>query len=363
MGKLTITQVCPTFSPNIGGLETHVREISERLVERGFEVEVLTTDPSGNLPTKESINGVSVMRFRSWAPHGAYYFSADLKKFLASRSSAYDILHAHNYHALPALYATRAKSRGFVFTPHYHGGSYVFFRKLLHVPYRHIAKKIFEKADTIVCVSDSEKNLIMSRFNVREQKLTVIHNGVDRQEFTGIRKIRESSRKVILYAGRLEEYKGIDYVIKALPRLSENIHLEIVGDGPHKNVLRKLADKVRVTSRVTFNPSLPRPELIQKYAAASLFVLLSRYEAYGISVAEALAAGTPCIVADAAGLADWIDNENCYGVEYPVDMEKLVSMINIAINREITPLSLPTWDTAVDKLIKLYEDALTTKDT
>jgi glycosyltransferase involved in cell wall biosynthesis len=96
---MRIAQVVQRYFPYIGGLETHVAEISRRLVTKGFEVEILTTDPSGTLPREEMVNGLAVRRFKSWAPGEAYYFSGALKKFLAEKASGYDIVHAHAYHS------------------------------------------------------------------------------------------------------------------------------------------------------------------------------------------------------------------------------------------------------------------------
>jgi len=139
---MKILQVSPRYYPDIGGVEEHVRSISERLAQK-FEVSVFTTDPSGKLLKEEMINGVRVKRFRSWAPGEAYYFSAALKKHLAKHSDSFDIVHAHNYGALPALYAAQTKGKNkFVFTPHYIGGGGTFFRNLLHIPYKLISAKI-----------------------------------------------------------------------------------------------------------------------------------------------------------------------------------------------------------------------------
>ena len=98
---MKIAQVCPRYYPDIGGVQTHVKEISEGLAKKGFEVEVLTIDPSKKLLKKEVLNGVIVKRFGSWAPNEAYYFSRELKRYLAKNSSDYDVVHAHSYHAFP----------------------------------------------------------------------------------------------------------------------------------------------------------------------------------------------------------------------------------------------------------------------
>jgi len=118
---MRILQICPRYYPDIGGVEEHVKNISERLAKK-HDVTVFTTDPSRKLPKQETINGVKIRRFKSWAPNEAYYFSRELKKCLMEDSYSFDIMHAHSYHAFPALYAAQAKgSNKLVFTPHYHG--------------------------------------------------------------------------------------------------------------------------------------------------------------------------------------------------------------------------------------------------
>jgi len=209
---MKILQVCPRYYPSVGGVEEHVRNISERLVKR-HDVSVFTTDPSGKLPKEEVVKGVKVRRFKSWAPNEAYYFSRELKKCLMKSSDSFDVVHAHSYHAFPALYAAYAKkSNRFVFTSHYFSGGDTLFRTLLHVPYKFIARKILQKADAIICVSKYEKTLLMSNFRIKPEKVSVIPNGVTLKDFENLHKKRSRSR-TILYVGRLVKSKGVDCLI------------------------------------------------------------------------------------------------------------------------------------------------------
>ena len=147
---MKIAQVCHRYYPEIGGVEQHVQNISERLAIAN-EVTVLTTDPTGNLPVNENVNNVKILRFKSWAPKGAYYISNELNNYLKMNLKDFDIVHAHNYHSLPALYAAKAKDvHKLIFTPHYHGTGSTFFRKILHLPYRYLGKTIFKKANKVV---------------------------------------------------------------------------------------------------------------------------------------------------------------------------------------------------------------------
>lgn len=351
---MKVAQVCHRYFPYIGGVETHVREISERLVKKGFEVEVLTTNPSGKLAREEIINDVEVKRFTSWPPNGVYYFSRDLKKYLLNNSDGYDIVHAHNYHAFPVLYAAEGKNRNkLIFSPHYHGKGHTFLRNLLHIPYKLVAKKIFDKADRIICVSNYEKKLVLDNFRVSEEKISIIPNGLDLKEFEGLEK-RINEYRNILYVGRLEKYKQIDYLIKVLQKLDGNIHLEIIGKGSYKKSLVGLTKKLGVTNRVKFNQDLPRKALLQKYVNADLLVLLSKHEAYGLCVAEALTSRTPCIVANTSALIEWIDNENCFGINYPICMDELATLIEWVVGRKIKGVYIPDWNDVVTELNKVY---------
>ena len=356
---MKIAQVCHRYYPYIGGVETHVEEISKRLVRKGFDVEVLTTDSSGRLASECILNGVKVRRFRCWAPNDTYYFSRSLRIYLTRHSDSYDLVHAHHYSALPAFYTAQTKNTNrLVFTPHYHGGGSTFFRNLLYIPYKILGGKIFKKADRIICVSNYEKTLVMDNFRVEEEKISVIPNGLNIDEFKDISRKRKDY-KTILYVGRLEKHKGLNYVIEALAKLDNDVFFEIVGVGSHKNALVKLANKLEVRNRIKFHRHLPRNQLLQKYADADVFVLLSRREAYGIGVAEALSSGTPCIVANASALTEWVDGKDCFGIDYPPDINEVIRLIREVIGKKVSGANLraraPSWNEIVDNLVKVYE--------
>jgi len=348
-----ILQVCHRYFPYIGGVETHVKEISERLVAKGFDVDVFTTSPNRDFQAEGIINGVRVRRFKSWAPSDAYYFSGSMKKSLKEIKN-YDVIHAHNYHAFPALYVAQCCDKSnLVFNPHYHDAGHTFVRNILHIPYRQIAKGIFEKSKRIICVSDYERDLIAKRFKVPAEKISIIPNGINTVEFNLPKKFFKD-RKVILYVGRLEKYKGVHLLIKMIAKLEDDYCLVIVGKGPYKVPLFQLASKLGVQKRIEFYQDLSRQELLSRFTEADLFVLLSAHEAYGISVAEALASGTPCIVANSSALAEWIDNKNCFGINYPIDIEELACAVNNVIGTKVRVVNLPTWDEATDELEKIY---------
>jgi glycosyltransferase involved in cell wall biosynthesis len=341
---MRIAFVAPRFYPEIGGVETHVFEIARRM--REFDVEVLATDPSGKLKKVEEIEEIKVRRFKSFAPGNAYFFSPELWSYLKRHSADYDLIHAHNFHAFPALYAALSRPKKLVFTPHYHGHGHSFFRDILFRIYRLYARRIFCQADAVICVSKFEKELILKDF--KPKRVEVIPNGVN-FEFMEKRK----NGKKILYVGRIEKYKGLDFVVKAL-KLLPDFRLEIVGKGSYKREIIRLAKKLEVLDRISFYQDLSREELLRKYSEASVLVLLSKFEAYGLVVAEALASKTPCVVAKTSALAEWVDEKNVFGVSYPPSIPELAKLIRKASEIEVGDVNVASWDEVAKRVKKVY---------
>lgn len=347
---MKILQVCPKYYPSVGGIEEHVRNISERL-SKEHQVTVFAGDPLGQLPKEEEINGVLVRRFKTFAPDDAYHISFRMAKEL--RRVEADIVHGHNYHALPLYFASGVKAKKFLVTPHYHRYGHTPFRDLLIRLYKPFGKKIFDNAERVIAVSKYEKHLLLNDFVIDANRVNIIPNGVDPAEFS---KLQEVSRelKTILYVGRLEEYKGAQHIIQTLPLLDKDFHLEIIGRGPYKAKLTSLISKLGLNNRIKFYQDLPRQELLKMYAKAGVFVLLSQREAFSIVVAEALASKTPCIVANTSASIEWVDNENCFGVDYPINNAELAELITKTVGRKVGYVKLLDWDEVVRQIGNLY---------
>jgi glycosyltransferase involved in cell wall biosynthesis len=292
-----------------------------------------------------------VKRFKSYSPGNAYHLSFDMANEL--RKAKFDIVHGHNYHAFPLYFSSFVQASKFIVTPHYHGHGHTALSNFLLKPYKLVGKKIFQDADSIIAVSDYEKRLLVKDFKLDENRIKIIPNGINTNEFRNLVDVSKEA-KTILFVGRLEEYKGVQYIIEALPFLEKDFCLKIIGKGPYKVNLVTQINKLELNDRVTFYQDLPRQELLRMYAGASVFVLLSKFEAFSIVVAEALASKTPCIVANTSALTEWVDNENCFGIDYPIDIGNLAALINQVNGKKVTAVKLWDWDTVVVNLKKIY---------
>ena len=349
---MKILQVCPKYYPSIGGVEEYVDNISERLAKE-HEVTVFACDPSGNLPREEEINRVLVKRFKSFSPSDAYHISFQMAREL--RKAEFDIVHGHSYHAFPLCFSRNAKAEKFMVNPYYHGHGHTPGRNFLIKLYKPFGKKILESADRIIAISNYEKELLLRDFAIEEDKISVIRPGIHLADLGSLEGICKEP-KTILCVGRLEEYKGVQHIIQTLPLLDKDFGLEIVGKGQYKAYLVALIDKLGLNDRVKFYQDLSRQELLKMYRKAGVFILLSQYETFSIVVAEALAAKTPCIVANTSALSEWIDNKNCFGIDYPINSAKLAERINKVTGKKVGDVKLWDWDEVAQQIKALYEN-------
>jgi len=178
-----------------------------------------------------------------------------------------------------------------------------------------------------------------------------VPNGVNKAEFKAVEPWPKGL-KVILYVGRLEEYKGVQYAIHALKFLPW-YRLLVIGRGPYKEALLEEAKKAGVQDRVAILEGQSRGNLLRWYATADVFVMLSTSEAYGITVAEALTAGVPSIVANGSALEEFVDGDTCKGVDLPIDGEALAKLIESAQFKEL-PKSVLDWDQVAGMVLGIY---------
>ncbi|HPM60856.1 MAG TPA: glycosyltransferase family 4 protein [Methanoregulaceae archaeon] len=333
---MKIALITHRYFPNIGGIETHVRELAERFSE-DHEVEVLTADFAPPMRSTEAINGVNIIRFSSMKWGDSVYYAPKILPYL--EKNRFDIIHAHNYHALPSLSAAKAARNNFIFTPHYHGRGSSLGTSLLLRPYSLIGKKIFAKARKIISVSEYEKFLICRDFGVVEPLISVIPNGINLASIRNAEPFTDY-RKLILYVGRLDRYKNIDRVIKAMPFLPDFSFFIIGKSGNYKKELHHLINKLHLSDRVKILDSVSDADKNRWLKTCSLFINLSDIEAFGITVLEAIAAEKPVIVNNAGGLAQLASK---FRQVYPVDrkdynseesLQELASLISLKAGHE-----------------------------
>lgn len=327
---MRIVQVCPRYFPYHGGVEKHVRQISERFRSRGHELQVVSTDPSGNLERSAEVNGVKVTRLPVFAPDQTIFFSRLLHRELKAVEA--DLVHAHDYQAWPMLAAALSQSSNhapLVVTLH------LGFSKLgqwLYTLYNPVfGRYIFNRARRIIIVSPATFSTVplLTRY---KRIVEYIPNGI---ELDGVdaalqtyRPERDEGRLDLISVSRLERKKGLHRVLDALARLdARDYRYRIVGEGPYRGELERRA-KLAKLSNVEFLGRVDNATLVRHYASSDVFVQPSDYESHSISLIEAMAYGLVPVVTRVGGNVHVIDDRhNGLLLRHPVSVEELADRL------------------------------------
>ena len=356
---MRIMIVSPRFYPDSGGVENVALNQARGLVDLGHEVAIVTTVSEKSRTGHENIWGLEIHRCRAISPGDAYFFSTQLGRIVRKISKRYDIIHAHNYHSLPAFQAYMNKGEvPFVISCHYHRYSHKKFRNLLHYPYRKIARRMVEGANLVLCVSNSERKLLQQDFSPKD--IGVNHNGVERAVNSWKGDISQGSSCVI---GRLDRYKNVDSAIRAIGLIPNHV-LNIIGMGPDEMRLRKIAKELDIEDRVVFHGFVETDVKREILANSSSLISLSDHESFGLTLIEGAMQGVPVIASnipphqEIAGIV----GESISLVE-PRDLEGIARFVAQASKRSGVAsyhnLEAFTWEANVERLISAYQKVLT----
>jgi glycosyltransferase involved in cell wall biosynthesis len=212
-------------------------------------------------------------------------------------------------------------------------------------------------------VTDFVRRRANEKADVDPHYSTVVYSGIDRNDFPPVAPESRRWSGRLLCVGRIDERKGLDVVIKALPHLPETTSLEIIGrgDDEHKARLERLAGELGVAGRVQFGVA-PRDQLHKHYRAADcvLFPVLWE-EPFGLVPIEAMACGTPVIATGLGGSAEFLANgRNCL-LTPPGDPRALAAAVtrlagDPALRARLVEGGLPLADElTTDRLADVFE--------
>ncbi|MDD1774046.1 MAG: glycosyltransferase family 4 protein [Methanobacterium sp.] len=382
-----------------GGVNKTVRETAKNLSLRGHQVILLQENPY-NKPEKELKDGYEIIRIKTRLGNILYGFSFEiLFKFRRLfQDIKPDIVHLHGYHALLSLEIIKLIRNlnpriPIVFSPHLDVYRSSIAGKYLWNIYNFFGKSIFKDSTHIISPSNYEAENIINNYDISPESITIIPHGVnliEDQERGNLtdkpdngnsldnlengnltdkhQKTRDKNETCrMLYSGYLVERKGVNYIIESLNYLVnvlnfKDVKLTIIGDGPEKDNLKKLSETFKLDDYVLWKTFLPEEEYINEIKDSTVFLLLSNSEAYGISVAEALALRTPCLVSRKTAIKEFLNEPGCLGVDYPPKPELVAGKVLEIYNHDIQvgPFSdkIRTWDKVSGDYEKVYQELL-----
>lgn len=361
-----VLMVCSRYYPLMGGIETHVHEVAQRLnATSEFDVTVLTTDRTRSLAPRESVDGVTVLRVPAWPRQRDYYVAPQIYQAVGSRDQ-WDLVHCQGIHTpVPVLAMLAARRSGTPYVVTFHtGGHSLRHRNAMRSSQWRLIGGLLRDAVALAGVSRYEANLIVEQAHLGDKSVSVIRNG-------GTLPPPPAGTAVVpgrmVSPGRLERYKGHHRVLDALPHVLREVpdaHVIILGRGPYEQKLRDQAKQLGVTDRVTFNSIDPadRTGMSTALAQASVVVALSEYEAHPVAVMEALSVGRPVVGVDTAGIADLVAEGWVHGVRANAPADSLAQTVVNAMSAPplVDPGKLPSWESCAEDLAQFYRDALAT---
>jgi glycosyltransferase involved in cell wall biosynthesis len=338
---LKIFQVVPYYPPHIGGMEFYVQRLSEELAARGHEITVFTSS-SGKLESVREVNGVKIVSLRKMLNVYNVPIVPSLFWRLLNQERP-DVIDTHQY---PVFFSDVSAGISWIknvpLLLHVHVVSYAkspFSGFVSDAYYSTIGRIPFEVASSIVSPSMAYRNKLI-QMGAKPNKIQVIPYGIDLQRFALKYDVETfkahydcKNSKVILSVGRLNYQKGFQYLIKAMPgiiRRFPNAKLMIVGEGEQLAYLEQLSKSLGVGESVIFTGALSQTEIPKAYAACDVFVLPSLFEALGISLIEAQAAGKPVVGTRSEGAIEaLIENETGFLVNpcYTKGLEEAIEQI------------------------------------
>jgi phosphatidylinositol alpha-1,6-mannosyltransferase len=313
------------FPPRIGGIETVAHELSRHLWADGVDVKVLTGEQAG-VDTQDDRCGYAVHRF-PMAEAATWWERVKQKPLLLSylwrevdafRPDALLCMHWDPCGYLAQLISVRAKAR----VPYFvlaHGMEVL---ALPRAPAARVAKWMLRRialrgAREVYAVSVFTGECV-HRVGVPRDRIKVIPNGVEwhaRAEADALAALpKDDQPHRLLTISRLVPRKGHDTVLQAIPLISQrfpDLQYEVVGDGPERDRLEKLAASLGVAGQVRFHGRVTDQAKGELLSACSVFVLPCRqagadFEGFGIALAEAMEAGLPVISTATGGIVDVI---------------------------------------------------------
>jgi D-inositol-3-phosphate glycosyltransferase len=370
-----------------GGLNVYVREVARRMAARGVAVEVFTRRVDPDQPASVELAPGARVHHLDVGP-AAPVAKEDLTRLLCPFELALaehpalaglDVLHAHYW--LSGWVGRRvARRTGIPLVQTFH--TLAALKNATLAPgdrpegmLRLVAEaEVARDADQVLVLTCGEARLFHSSFGLSGAKLTVVPAGVDLDLFRPDPTDANGPTRPpeLLFAGRLQPLKGPDVAVRILAevrRTHPDVTLRIVGgesgaNGAATSVagLRELAGELGVTDAVTFEAALPQQELAQRLRRATVVLVPSRSETFGLIALEAQACGTPVVAARVAGLEVVVgDGGTLVDGHDPVDHARAVialldDPVHAAAARSaaLATAAASSWERTVDRLLDAY---------
>ncbi len=343
------------FPKFVGGAEVAIKEITDRLGNK-YDFDMVTLRFDRNLPLIEKIGSVNIFRVGYSLPGTTQThlpLIVKISKILAPVSIFLKALKLCKKNKYDLVWSMMANQAGFA------GMFLKFFNKKIPLVLSiqegdspesikrkmrfvlPLYKKIFYSADFVQAISNFLASFSIE-MGANSKKIIVVPNGVDVEKFSKISENQQSDifnelnlgvdDQIIVTASRLVEKNGVEFLIRSLSLLSENIKLLIIGDGPLKNNLNNIVESLELTNRVIFKGYVEPEKIPEYFSISSVFSRPSLSEGLGNVFLEAMASKLPVVATPVGGIVDIIKDGETGLFSKPADYTDLAEKLNLVLS-------------------------------
>lgn len=368
MRSLKIGIVCPYGWDTPGGVQIHIKELSQWLIAKGHEVSVLAPVTDEGLNIEPWV--VSAGRPISIPYNGAIakvifgpLASSRVKQWIANGN--FDLLHLHEP-AIPSLSLLAGWAGDGPMVATFHAAANP--QKVANA-IGTMLDPLIERITAKIAVSEIARETLKDRFDT---EAVVIPNGIDTSKFEGIGVRSEWALPNTLgFIGRFDEpRKGLAVLLAAIPKISHkvpNLRILVAGPGNASDFEKLVPPELR--ERITFLGRISEIEKAQFFKSVSLYIAPNTGgESFGIILAEAMAAKTPIVASDLPAFTKLLDNGSAGALFASENSEDLAdTIINLLDNQEMREKIAIAgyekaksfdWDSVGDQILSVYEMAL-----
>jgi glycosyltransferase involved in cell wall biosynthesis len=292
---------------------------------------MLTSRSRPGLPSREVIDGIDVRRvwMPSRTPLGWIAHAAATTPVHYRLAGNADLFHAQDFAAVPPAWPARwRRRRPLVLTVH----TSHFLVRARRPLWRPILRRIVASADYLLAPSRELLDTALSLYPHRRAQ--VLLNAVDTETFRHTAPtLPPTTRRRVIVPRRLFPKNGVEYFVRALPRIARDVDVDavVVGDGPERARLDRLAAELGVDGRIRFLGSKPHVEMPGIFSSAEIAVIPSLMEASSVAALEAMACGIPVAASRVGGLPEIID-ESVGTLFEPGNPDSLAEAVVRALN-------------------------------
>jgi len=351
-----------------GGVGEVVRALQKGLEKKGHYVRILTPKPrdfNGDIPKEIITLGMSVKTKAFAGTAWQWSVSVDNNEVDAIlEREQFDVLHFHEpwipFWSQQLVQRSRAVNIATLHAASFDnmGSKYV---KNVVTPY---TKPMIKYFDEFTAVSEAATSYFRT---LSDRPVQIIPNGIDLRRYSKrpSSSVRHPKMKTIFYVGRLEDRKGVKFLLRAFNELTtkhKDVQLLIAGSGPDENKLREYVTELAIP-RVTFLGYINDEEKIHQMHRADVFCSPARYgESFGIVLLEAMAAGTPTVAGDNSGYISTMKDLGAISLVNPQDTIDFARRLELLIFNEELRKAWQKWAKNYVKqfdykhVVDMYED-------